>query len=911
MSLVHHTSCRLHAMVAVACAVWLIACAGGARAQDLRPGNPLRQSPAGLRRTLFEQRSREAAAKVAALEAAAPARIEATPNQMLYDVHAYDLTFTVDTLTQTITGFAVIRAGALAPISTMDLDLNTTMVVSAVTAGGAPAAFVHAASHVLTVTLDRTYNAGETVEVTVAYAGNPSGFSFRWTSWKSQAMVWTLSEPYGAPDWWPCKNLNTDKADSVDVRVTVPANMIAGSNGVLVSNVFNGATRTFHWRSRYPIAPYLVSLAIYPYATYSDAYAPIGGGDPMPVEFYVFPDQLAQVTPTFALTVPMIQTFAAHFGEYPFVSEKYGHAQILWGGAMEHQTLTSLGYSASTEDVIAHELAHQWWGDLVTCADFHHIWLNEGFATWAEAFWHEQKDGPAAYRAMMKASTYYGPGTVYVADTTSFGRIFDANLTYNKGSWVVHMLRGVVGDPAFFAGLAAYRAQYGYGSATTEQFRDVMEAVSGIDLHPFFQEWVYGQYVPDYRTTWSWSAGTLQLTIEQVQTDTGLFTMPIPVRITTASGTTDVTLQNSMASETYSIGVADSVLAVRLDPDDWILNLEDQVVTNPTFDHGILLVNGVDWTSYETALTSAYMDGAFQGGYNVSFWDVFDAPAGGYPANLPAPLGHGAVPVDTLKQFSSLIWVGDAVSGDLQRWQETAILPYLEAGGNVLLMSRMTASYLGSDLTTYAGVTWADKGVTFQGCSAVDSGLVDMPITGDQNWNDDFDTTVAPDADLLFIDPDRNRGIGVHRQQPGGGTDRASGAHFAVIAGRPYRWDHTALATNVGTILDHYFGEVPAFPVATGIAPQRLVLRAGVPNPFASRTTIGFSLPRAGPARLAVYDASGRLVRTLVDGARTGGGHQVVWNATDDAGRAVRPGTYFMRLEAAGAARTRSLVLVR
>jgi aminopeptidase N len=280
----------------------------------------------------------------------------------------------------------------------------------------------------------------------------------------------------------------------MDIRVTVPSNLIVAANGSLESTIDNGnGTRTFHWHSSYPIVPYLVSLAIHPYAVNSDWYTPMAGGDPMEVRFYVYPDDVGNAAENNAKVVGMLEAFAPVFGEYPFITEKYGHAQFPWGGGMEHQTCTSIG--GWWESIIAHELSHQWWGDMITCADFGHIWLNEGFASWSEAVYYESIGGPEAYRQYMDGMAYFGPGTVFVENPLS-DNIFDGNLSYDKGAWLVHMLRGVLGDEDFFAGLAAYRAQYEHGSATTEQLRDALEGVSGRDLDAFMEQWVYGEYSP-------------------------------------------------------------------------------------------------------------------------------------------------------------------------------------------------------------------------------------------------------------------------------------------------------------------------------------------------------------------------------------------------------------------------------
>ncbi len=837
-----------------------------------------------------------------------------TRNQDDYDALYYDLDLDLNPTLRVLSGNVAARVEVLAPaVSTLDLNLRSNMTVSGATSGGLPASYSHV-GHIVTIDLDRTYATGEIVNVSLTYSGNPEGGAFGWDSYGGQHMIWTLSEPFGARDWWPCKDLNSDKPDSVDIRVTVPDNLIVASNGELISDVDHGTTRTFHWHCGYPIATYLVSLAIHPYTVYSDWYTPLGGGDPMEVRFYVFPDHFDDVQVNYAKTVPMIGMFAQGFGEYPFLEEKYGHAEFVWGGGMEHQTITSLG--GWSEDLISHELAHQWWGDEITCADFGHIWLNEGFATWCEAYWREQTEGFEVYQSYMNAAAYYGPGTIFVEDPLT-EPIFDGNLSYNKGSWVVHMLRHVVGDGDFFAGLALYRSTYGYGSATTEQFRDVMEAVSGLDLDAFFEQWIYGEYFPQYRYTWEVGGGgsTVELVIEQIQTNTGLFTMPIDVWVETATDTTVHVVQNSDAYTEYSLPVSGDVQAVRLDPDRWILRRVETEVTNPTFAQGILLVNGVDWGSYGNEIYSAYEDSVFWGDNAITFWDIFRAPDGGYPANLPEPIGHGSVPPEILGQYSSLVWVGNNYLGDLPMWQETPILSYLEVGGNVLLMTRRGQSFLEGDLTAYLGITWAETGSSLGNCVATYPGLVNIPFTGSQSWNDVFLTSVGPNSTLLFKDTAgfySDRGTGVHAQPPGGGTHRPDGAQFVHLAGRPYRMNHDALRANVEFILEAFFlepyGQVGA-PSAS--APPRLLLEPGYPNPFNPRATIPFILPSAGKVELGIYNVAGRRVRLLVDGERPAGEQITVWNARDDAGRQAASGVYYIWLRTEAGERVRPLVLTR
>jgi len=864
-----------------------------------------------LRAQVLENRLREAEAKARLHEGLERAWMLRTPNQNQWDVHHYGLDLTLDPGTHTVSGTVTTTAEVLTgPLTSMELQFRNNMTVSAAASGGVATTWSHPAD-LLTVDLDRSYAAGETVTISVTYSGNPSGESFGWSTWGGSEMIWTLSEPFGASDWWPCKDLNRDKADSLDMVVTVPDHLIAASNGLLLSDVDNGTTRTFHWKTSYPIATYLVSLAIHPYTTFSDWYVPQGGGSPMEIQFYVFPDHYDDVQATYAKTASMIDAFAQGYGEYPFLDEKYGHAEFTWGGGMEHQTLTSLG--GWSEDLISHELAHQWWGDMVTCRSFNHIWLNEGFATWSEAYWRETQEGFDRYKEYMDFAAYYGPGTIYVESTT-FDDIFDVNLTYNKASWVVHMLRHVVGDTDFFAGLALYRSMYGYADATTLQLRDVMETVSGQDLDAFFDEWIWGEYYPVYRYSWTQvDPATIEVTIEQVQTNTGLFTMPIDVRVVTGSGTQTFVVPNSQALETYQLPAGD-VQSVLLDPDRWILREVESTVTSPTFAQGILLVNGVDWASYGSEITSAYADSAFWGDNPITFWDTFAEPAGGYPANLPAPAGHGSVPADVIGDYSTVIWVGNDYNGDLVDWIETPIASYLGTGGNVLLLSRRSSSFLDQELADYLGVTFSNLSISLGNCTAMYPGLVDIPFTGLQNLNDTFSESLGPNSTVLFEDTaGPNRVTGVHAWPPAGGSVRPDGGHFVHLAGRPYRMDTAALRTNVEFILESFFGEPYASPSPAPVPVEtvRLMLSPARPNPFGGETVIPFALPRAGVAELAVFDVGGRLVRTLLDGPRASGTQAVRWDGRDGQGRSVASGVYFVRLRTEERSLSRAVVLAR
>jgi len=368
---------------------------------------------------------------------------------------------------------------------------------------GVAVPFSHPGSEVY-VTPPQALDSGDVFSVQVFYHGSPASggfgaFGFNTHGSPAVPIVWSLSEPYYARNWWPCKDSPSDKADSVDIRITCPSTLFASSNGVLVSqtDLGNGNTR-FHWKHRHPIVTYLVSLTVSNITQLNYSYVYNGGADTMPVNFWVYPEQVTNAQGAYPEVLQMLDAFGAAYGPYPFLDEKYAITHFPWGGGMEHQTNTSQTPSSYSRNLTSHELSHQWWGDMVTCRDWKHIWLNEGFASYSEAQYQEWLGGMNAYHTYMNSMMYKGGGSVIVDDTTSVGRIFHGGLSYDKGAWVVHMLRGVLGDPTFYACLAEYRSRYAGKSATTEDFQAVCEEVSGLNLSEFFADWCYGTYYPRY-----------------------------------------------------------------------------------------------------------------------------------------------------------------------------------------------------------------------------------------------------------------------------------------------------------------------------------------------------------------------------------------------------------------------------
>lgn len=466
----------------------------------------------------------------------------------------------------------------VANLTTIDLDLTSVLTVSAVTLGGNPLSFTRP-TNLVRVTLDRAYQPNEQFTIAIDYAGAPppsqsfGGFVF--TTHAGSPMAWTLSEPFDAKLWWPGKDQLGDKS-TFEMWVTHPDTMSAVSNGTLqgIDTLTGNRLRT-RWATSYPMAAYLAAMSVTNYQRRTDTYT--GFGASMPVEFYVFPESFASWVTGMDRVVPMLNAFSGAYGQYPFVNEKYGISQFTFGGGMEHQTIS--GQNSVSESLTAHELAHQWWGDMITCATWHDIWLNEGFATFSEALWLERKAGGtlAAYLAGMVARKPTSTsGTVYVNDISTVNSIFNSTNVYRKGSWVVHMLRGMLGDTTFFQGLANYRAAFAGSSATTADLRNVLEQTSGRDLGVFFDQWVMNGGSPAYNYAWRarnvGGVDYVYLEVDQTQTSRPVFVMPVPMRVTTASGATTQSVQNDERNDQMVIRLTSGpATAVALDPDQWIL----------------------------------------------------------------------------------------------------------------------------------------------------------------------------------------------------------------------------------------------------------------------------------------------------------------------------------------------------
>lgn len=509
-------------------------------------------------------------------------------NTVHYDVKYHRLIWEVDPAVAQIKGEVTTYFSALDDMDEIVFDLADNMSVSAVNQRGSTLSFSQNDNDELIIDLPTTQKQGTLDSLTVIYQGNPvsSGFgSFEISTHGSgnTPVLWTLSEPYGAKGWWPCKQDLIDKIDSIDIFIKHPEKYKAASNGLLVSEITNAGQTMTHWRHQYPIPAYLIAIAVTNYAVYKES--------PGDLEFdivnYVYPEGLDAAKSQTGITTDIMILFNDLFEMYPFADEKYGHAQFGWGGGMEHTTMTFMG--GWSRGLIAHELAHQWFGNKVTCGSWEDIWLNEGFATYLDGLVYENFDGEATFSQWKKAvvnSIVSSPsGSTFVTDTTSVSRIFNSRLSYRKGAMILHMLRYKLGDEAFFQALKNYLAdpQLAFSYAKTKDLQRHLETESGLSLDEFFKDWYYGQGFPTYEVVWSQNANDqiihFRVSQEQSHASVSFFDMPLPITVNGPSGETEkLRLEVSENDQAFSMPLDFEAVSVQIDPDTHLISGKNRIL---------------------------------------------------------------------------------------------------------------------------------------------------------------------------------------------------------------------------------------------------------------------------------------------------------------------------------------------
>jgi aminopeptidase N len=514
-----------------------------------------------------------------------------------YDVNYYKLNLNMTNTSTTLSGYGEMQATAIAAIDTVLYELFSSLTISSVSFNGANVPFTRSGS---AVKIAANVSPGTSFIIRTNYSGTPpnaqtnplggSGMSNATSpSWGNE-VVWSLSEPFCAYEWWPCKQSLTDKADSCDVFITVPNSCKAGSNGVLtqVVNLGNGSSR-YEWKHRHPIDYYLISVAVAEYVEYNVYANPPGAPAPILIQNYIYnnPQTLPNFQADIDETVDFMELFYDHYGPYPFEDEKYGHCMAPFSGGMEHQTMTTQGFFNPT--LTAHELGHQWWGDYVTCASWCDIWVNEGFASYSEQIMLENLYPGQEVQNMQSVhnNVMSQPGgSVWVLDSLNEARIFSGRLTYDKGAAIVHTMRYMLDDDQlFYTTLKNFLSSKAFGTAFGIDVRDAFAQASGINFTPFFDQWYFGEGFPTYSVQWKQLGNDALVQISHTASApnvTPTFTNPVDLKFV-RPGNSDTTIRFDITSNSnlFQInGIGTLSNSISIDPQNWVVNQNGTITMN-------------------------------------------------------------------------------------------------------------------------------------------------------------------------------------------------------------------------------------------------------------------------------------------------------------------------------------------
>jgi len=511
------------------------------------------------------------------------------PGEENYDMkHIVFHMHVTDTSTYIIGDVATTAQVIVPSLSTYVFELDTCMHIDSAKVNGTVLPVVTTAPQVRTITLPVPLTAGALFTAEVYYHGTPvsTGMQFfngvtRDSSSHGSKMLYTVSDPWQALNWWPTKQDVNDKIDSVDMYVTVPHGQQDGSNGVLLSVDTTTAPgyATYHWQTHYAITYYLISMAVAPYVQNAHYMHFTGSTDSMLIQNFFM--DTASFYPAYKSNFDsldlIINYYGSLFGRYPFWKEKYGVCYTTLPGGMEHQTMTTIGIPNTY--IIAHELCHQWFGDHVSYNNWGDVWLSEGFATFSEQMFLTKFWGAAA--GLTHRQTYLNQvfnescGELHITDTTGPNTLFDPYTVYAKGQGVVTMLRYLAPtDSLFFQGLKNYQSAFGFGNAKTADLQATMENVYGFSLDTFFHEWVYGKGYPKYKVTWDQYGSAVTVKLVQTRSCTTYdttFSTLLELQLHSTTADTILKVYNNTDTQVYTFNWTPTMSTMYLNPDVWTI----------------------------------------------------------------------------------------------------------------------------------------------------------------------------------------------------------------------------------------------------------------------------------------------------------------------------------------------------
>jgi aminopeptidase N len=534
-----------------------------------------------------------------------------------YDVHFYDLDLFMTNQSTSISGTASIHGTLLQNLDTILLELFPTQVISELRVNGIPSNYTRVNS-LLKVGINQSQ--GFDFVISIDYSGTPptsvqnpfggSGVSNATVSTIGNKVTWTVSCPFLAHEWFPCKQILRDKADSSAVRITVPNGLMATSNGTLelTEDLGNGSTR-FTWKNHHPILYYLICATIAPYTEYVNYAHPINlPGDSIKVQNFIYGNAtgISQAQAQCDLLPSFIELYSDKFGLYPFADEKYGISLAPLSGGMEHQTMTTVG--VMEKKITTHELCHEWWGDYVGIASFSDVWLSEGFATYGEYIMLENfypTEKAALVNAWHSSVLTAVGGSVWHTDTLNIARIYNSRLTYKKGGAIIHTLRHIFNnDVLFYNALSSFLDVYGDSVAVGLDLKAHLESTTGIDLTAFFEQWYFGEGYPTISARWNTLGNDVLVEINHttsMPSSVPFFSIPLELSFS-RNGMPDTIVRVNISdnSDQFYLSALGSVTSLSaIDPNNWIINKTGTIVQDPTFTASIESVDEADtWKVY-------------------------------------------------------------------------------------------------------------------------------------------------------------------------------------------------------------------------------------------------------------------------------------------------------------------------
>jgi len=516
-----------------------------------------------------------------------------------YDVIFYKLNLEITDQTRYIEGYTIIRLTAIQNIDSIIIELHENLVVDGISINSMNQNYHRNNSAVI---IEKSLLNNETIDVLINYHGYPptanenplggSGLNNSVDIETNTKVTYTLSEPYSAYEWFPCKQSLKDKADSCSIILTVPNNCLAGSNGVLKNKIDLGNGKTmFKWEHQHPIDYYLISISVAQYQEYSFYTKEIENQSILVQNFiYNSPSFYNKWKRDIDSTEAYLKLFSKLYGIYPFYDEKYGHCSAPIGGGMEHQTMTTQTHF--DKSLTAHELAHQWFGNNVTCSSWKDIWINEGFATYSEYLMLENLYPNEAISKIInyqQISMYSNSGSIFVSDTLNTSRIFDYRLTYCKGASFIHTLRYLIdNDELFFTNLKTFQNDF---KGKTASALDLKKYISKNtqkenEINEAFNQLYYGEGYPTYSIKWNNPQNDLLLEISQetsYSSVTSLFTQPLEIKLSIKDkNDTIVKIDIYDANQKIkleNIGSVESI--VKIDPNNWLMEKVGLITKDP------------------------------------------------------------------------------------------------------------------------------------------------------------------------------------------------------------------------------------------------------------------------------------------------------------------------------------------